>query len=189
MRSSSIAKTAGRKLLPLLMLCFAASAACAQDAVPGSSTPQTNDKAAWTDQRKAEMAENVRQEFLHAWGGYKQYAWGHDELRPLSKGYRDWYSAPIGAKAAPPGGPNGTSLLMTPVDALDTMVLMGLTDEATADRELIDKQSVVRPGHLRQELRDHDSPAGRTAQQLSAHRRSALAGAGRRPGPSPAACV
>ena len=29
---------------------------------------------------------------------------------------------------------------MTPVDALDTMVLMGLTDEAREDRELIDKQ-------------------------------------------------
>ena len=83
---------------------------------------------------------SVRQEFLHAWGGYKQYAWGHDELRPLSKGYRDWYSAPIGAQAAPPGSPNGTSLLMTPVDALDTMVLMGLKDEAAEDRELIDKQ-------------------------------------------------
>ncbi len=71
------------------------------------------------------MAANVRQEFLHAWDGYKQYAWGHDELRPLTKSYRDWY---------------GTSLLMTPVDALDTMVLMGLKDEAKQDRELIDKQ-------------------------------------------------
>ena len=139
MQSSSIAKAAGR-LLPLLMVCLAASAAYAQNAAPGSSTAQTNDKAVWTDQRKAEMAEDVRQEFLHAWGGYKQYAWGHDELRPLSKGYRDWYSAPIGAQAAPPGSPNGTSLLMTPVDALDTMVLMGLKDEAAADRELIDKQ-------------------------------------------------
>ena len=57
------------------------------------------------------MAARVRDDFLHAWSGYKQYAWGHDELKPLTKSYRDWY---------------GTSLLMTPVDALDTMVLMGL---------------------------------------------------------------
>ena len=57
--------------------------------------------------------------------GYKQYAWGHDELQPLIKGYHDWYD---------------TSLLMTPVDALDTMILMGLKDEADKDRELIDKQ-------------------------------------------------
>lgn len=70
------------------------------------------------------MAERVRQEFLHAWRGYKQHAWGHDELRPLSKSYHDWY---------------GTSLYMTPVDALDTMVLMGLKNEANEDRELIDR--------------------------------------------------
>jgi len=71
------------------------------------------------------MAARVRDDFLHAWQGYKQYAWGHDELNPLTKSYHDWY---------------GTSLLMTPVDALDTMVLMGLTDEAKEDRELIDRQ-------------------------------------------------
>ena len=70
----------------------------------------------------AEMAERVRQEFLHAWSAYKQYAWGHNELRPLSKGYRDWY---------------GVSLYMTPVDSLDTMILMGLKDQANETRELI----------------------------------------------------
>ena len=68
------------------------------------------------------MAQRVRQEFLHAWNAYKQYAWGHDELTPLSRGHHDWY---------------GVSLDMTPVDALDTMVLMGLDDEAKAARELI----------------------------------------------------
>lgn len=71
---------------------------------------------------KAEMARRVRLEFLHAWNSYKQYAWGHDELKPLSKAPKDWYSV---------------SFLMTPVDALDTMVLMGLTDEAKQTRELI----------------------------------------------------
>jgi mannosidase alpha-like ER degradation enhancer 2 len=68
------------------------------------------------------MAKQVRTEFLYAWGAYKQYAWGHDELKPLSRGYRDWYSS---------------SLYMTPVDALDTMVLMGLSEEADKTRELI----------------------------------------------------
>jgi mannosidase alpha-like ER degradation enhancer 2 len=71
---------------------------------------------------KTEMAKLVREEFLHAWNGYKQYAWGHDELRPLSKTYRDWHSVP---------------LYMTPVDALDTMILMGLDDEAAKTREFI----------------------------------------------------
>jgi mannosidase alpha-like ER degradation enhancer 2 len=73
----------------------------------------------------AQMAEQVKQEFLHAFHGYKQYAWGHDELKPLSKGYHDWY---------------GTSLYMTPVDSLDTMILMGLKQEADEDRALIDSK-------------------------------------------------
>jgi mannosidase alpha-like ER degradation enhancer 2 len=70
------------------------------------------------------MALQVRGEFLYAWNAYKQYAWGHDELKPLSKGHHDWYNH---------------TLLMTPVDALDTMVLMGLTDEANKTREYIDQ--------------------------------------------------
>jgi mannosidase alpha-like ER degradation enhancer 2 len=70
------------------------------------------------------MALQVRGEFLYAWNAYKQYAWGHDELKPLSKGYRDWHSVP---------------LLMTPVDALDTMIMMGLTEEADKTREFIAK--------------------------------------------------
>ena len=74
---------------------------------------------------RAVMAERVRDEFLHAWSGYRRYAWGHDELRPLSKKPFDWY---------------GTSLLMTPVDALDTMILMGLDQQADETRKLIDTQ-------------------------------------------------
>ena len=70
------------------------------------------------------MAERVRQEFRHAWQGYKQYAWGHDALKPLSKSYHDWYGVP---------------LLMSPVDGLDTMILMGMTDEAAQTREYIAK--------------------------------------------------
>jgi len=70
------------------------------------------------------MARQVRGEFLYAWNAYKQYAWGHDELKPLSRSFKDWY---------------GTSLYMTPVDALDTLVLMGLNDEADKAREAITK--------------------------------------------------
>src|SRR3990172_2115172 len=68
------------------------------------------------------MADSVRTEFLHAWNGYKRYAWGHDALKPLSRTPHDWY---------------GVSLYMTPVDAFDTMVLMGLTDEAAGAKKLI----------------------------------------------------
>src|SRR5215469_14601597 len=84
--------------------------------------PATSAAPAGADAETAAMATQVRAEFLHAWNAYKQYAWGHDELKPLSRSYRDWY---------------GDSLLMTPVDALDTMILMGLSDEADKTREYI----------------------------------------------------
>jgi Glycosyl hydrolase family 47 len=67
-------------------------------------------------------ATAIRSAFLHAWDGYVRYAWGHDELRPLTRGWRDWYPA---------------SLLMTPVDGFDTMVLMGLRSQADSAKRLI----------------------------------------------------
>jgi glycosyl hydrolase family 47 len=73
---------------------------------------------------KANLQSQVKREFLHAWNGYKKYAWGHDDLKPLSKTHHDWYAQP---------------LLMTPVDSLDTMILMGLKDEAASTREYIVK--------------------------------------------------
>lgn len=75
-----------------------------------------------TEAESAVLAQRVKDEMRHAWQGYKQYAWGHDALSPLSKGPRDWYAQ---------------SLLMTPVDALDTLVVMGLKEEADEARELI----------------------------------------------------
>jgi mannosidase alpha-like ER degradation enhancer 2 len=66
--------------------------------------------------------ENVKKEFQHAWAGYKKYAWGHDALRPLTKKPRDWYAV---------------SFVMTPVDAFDTMELMGLKAEADEAKALI----------------------------------------------------
>src|SRR5918992_4250613 len=71
---------------------------------------------------KRQLADEVRSGFLHAWSGYKKYAWGHDDLKPLSKTHHDWYAQP---------------LLMTPVDALDTMIIMGLDEEAAATQKYI----------------------------------------------------
>jgi len=68
------------------------------------------------------LAERVKTEFLHAWHNYERYACGHDALRPLSKTLHDWY---------------GQSLLMTPVDALDTLILMNLDAEVVKTKELI----------------------------------------------------
>ena len=75
-----------------------------------------------SDEDAQQLAARVRTEFLHAWNNYERYAWGHDALRPLSKTGHDWY---------------GQSLLMTPVDALDTLILMHLDTEAARARSLI----------------------------------------------------
>lgn len=76
---------------------------------------------------RQKLAAEVKTEFLHAWNGYKKYAWGHDDLKPLSKTYHDWYTEP---------------LLMTPVDALDTMMFMGLKDEfATTHHYIVENLS------------------------------------------------
>jgi len=91
----------------------------------GQSVPAQAATPAMSAAESQRLALQVKQEFLHAWRNYERYAWGHDELKPLSRTPRDWY---------------GQSLLMTPVDALDTLVLMGLTDEADKARRLIDTQ-------------------------------------------------
>jgi ER degradation enhancer, mannosidase alpha-like 2 len=71
---------------------------------------------------RSALAAQVRQEFLHAWRGYERYAWGHDELKPVSRSAHDWHR---------------DSLYMTPVDALDTLLMMGLNEEASRAQTLI----------------------------------------------------
>ncbi len=95
------------------------------------------------------MARRVRAEFLHAWRGYVKYAWGHDELRPLSRKPRDWYDE--------------QSLCVTPVDALDTLILMGLKDEARRAKELIVTRLSFDKDVNGQSLRGHYTAPGRAA--------------------------
>jgi len=64
--------------------------------------------------------ESVKEAFLHAWKSYKQYAWGKDELRPLSKSYSNWLD-----------------LGVTIVDSLDTLWIMGLHDEFNEARDWV----------------------------------------------------
>ncbi|KAM3867737.1 mannosidase, alpha, class 1B, member 1b [Diretmus argenteus] len=61
---------------------------------------------------EASQLEAVRDAFRHAWKGYKDFAWGHDELRPISKSYGEWFG-----------------LGLTLIDALDTMWILGLKAE------------------------------------------------------------
>ena len=71
------------------------------------------------------LAEQVRKELLHAWNGYKQHAWGHDDLLPVSKTWRDWYGS--------------ESLLMTAVDTVSTLAIMDLDDEVRSTTDYIAK--------------------------------------------------
>ena len=73
----------------------------------------------------AALAAQVKKELLHAWQGYKQYAWGHDDLLPVSKTWRDWYGA--------------ETLLMTAVDTVSTLALMGLDDEVKSTTDHLAK--------------------------------------------------
>jgi glycosyl hydrolase family 47 len=127
--------TMGRHLVALiLLLLLMVSAAATAEAgrpvarnagTPPPAAPETAASPRSSPPDRAVMAAQVRQEFLRSWKAYQQYAWGHDELKPLSKTPRDWY---------------GQSLLITPVDALDTMILMGLTAEAEKAKRLILKK-------------------------------------------------
>ncbi|XP_060697308.1 mannosidase, alpha, class 1B, member 1b isoform X1 [Hemiscyllium ocellatum] len=80
--------------------------------------PDTQKKEPVTNEAVKEPAGlNERQmavieAFQHAWKGYKQYAWGHDELKPISKTYSEWFG-----------------LGLTLVDALDTMWILGQQEE------------------------------------------------------------
>jgi mannosidase alpha-like ER degradation enhancer 2 len=109
-------------VIPLLLGALLCAPACVFAQQPATAAAAAT--PVWTGAQKSAMAAKVRAEFLHAWQGYHRYAWGHDELLPLSNGFKDWY---------------GTSLYMTPVDALDTLILMGLTEQADETRELIAK--------------------------------------------------
>jgi hypothetical protein len=106
-----------RKLVVLLL-------ACATLLVPSTSFAATQRRESRAQVNRTKLAARARAEFMHAWNGYKQYAWGHDDLRPLTKTHHDWY---------------GQTLLMTPVDALDTMIIMGFKGEAAKTREYIVK--------------------------------------------------
>jgi mannosidase alpha-like ER degradation enhancer 2 len=72
---------------------------------------------------RAELARRVQGELRHSWQAYRRYGWGHDEINPLSHTAHDWYP--------------GTTLLMTPVDSLDTLLLLGLKDEAEEAQRLV----------------------------------------------------
>jgi mannosidase alpha-like ER degradation enhancer 2 len=74
------------------------------------------------DSLKQEMRGKVIEACRHAWIGYKQFAWGFDDFQPLTRSGKNWYKQ---------------SLLMTPVDAFDTFIFLGMKDEADEAKKLI----------------------------------------------------
>ncbi|KAG8447442.1 hypothetical protein GDO86_014794 [Hymenochirus boettgeri] len=87
-------------------------------AVPPGEVPDEKEPVPVNERQKA-----VIEAFHHAWKGYTEYAWGHDELKPISKSYNEWFG-----------------LGLTLVDALDTMLIMGLKEEFERAREWVSKQ-------------------------------------------------
>ena len=76
----------------------------------------------WTAEERMDMAARIRRAAIESWMAYKRDAWGHDELRPVTRSFRDWHEE---------------SLLMTPVDTLDTLLILGATEEAAEAKTLI----------------------------------------------------
>jgi len=97
-----------KALLLLLSIALAAPASLARER--------------WTAAERLDMAARVRSAVLESWAGYKKHAWQHDELKPVSNSWKDWHEH---------------SLLMTPVDTLDTLLLIGATAEADEAKKLI----------------------------------------------------
>ncbi|XP_020295086.1 mannosyl-oligosaccharide 1,2-alpha-mannosidase IB-like [Pseudomyrmex gracilis] len=74
-----------------------------------------------TNQRR----EKVKEMMKHGWDNYVRYAWGKNELRPISK--RGHSASIFGA----------SNMGATIVDGLDTLYIMGLHDEFKQGRDWI----------------------------------------------------
>ncbi|KAJ8261079.1 hypothetical protein COCON_G00168020 [Conger conger] len=70
-----------------------------------------------------ERSQAVLEAFRHAWKGYKEFAWGHDELKPVSKSFGEWFG-----------------LGLTLIDALDTMWILGLKEEFQEARAWVETE-------------------------------------------------
>jgi hypothetical protein len=65
------------------------------------------------------IGAQVRDEFVHAWNGYKQFAWGFDEVLPVSATGSDFFV-------------KGHSFGLSIIEALDTLYVMELDDDLSA---------------------------------------------------------
>uniref|UniRef100_A0A1L8DR25 alpha-1,2-Mannosidase n=1 Tax=Nyssomyia neivai TaxID=330878 RepID=A0A1L8DR25_9DIPT len=80
------------------------------------------------DSSVREKRETVKQMMLHAWNNYKQFAWGKNELRPISR--RPHSGSVFGAFDF------GASI----IDGLDTLYMMGMHEEFEEGKEWLAKK-------------------------------------------------
>ncbi|PWN53950.1 hypothetical protein IE53DRAFT_383526 [Violaceomyces palustris] len=84
---------------------------------PKRSLPAVRNRSADIAKRDA-----IKAAFEHSWSAYRRDAWGLDEYHPLSKGGSNLLEKGIG---------------YTIIDSLDTLILMGLTEEYKAARDWV----------------------------------------------------
>ncbi|KAM7093670.1 endoplasmic reticulum mannosyl-oligosaccharide 1,2-alpha-mannosidase [Molossus nigricans] len=75
---------------------------------PSREAPSLQNQAASLNERQKAVIDAFR----HAWAGYRKFAWGHDELKPVSRSFSEWFG-----------------LGLTLIDSLDTMWILGLKKE------------------------------------------------------------
>lgn len=86
--------------------------------------PVTDEMKAESDKLGRQRREKIKDGMRHVWAGYKKFAWGADELKPLSnRGHDNW-------------GGMGVTL----VDSLDTLWVMGLKKEFEEARDWVATQ-------------------------------------------------
>ncbi|KAG6540826.1 hypothetical protein Mapa_017804 [Marchantia paleacea] len=84
--------------------------------------------AAMSFQHRAEVREDVRQMFHHAYDNYMTYAFPHDELKPLSRGYTDSLGELGNLKLEHLSNTyNGTALTL--IDSLTSLAILGNSSE------------------------------------------------------------
>lgn len=82
----------------------------------GSYSASTREQACAADayeQETSHRRERVKEAVIHAWDGYARWAWGYDELQPVSRDGKDTFASGLGT---------------TIVDSLSTLYMMGGLD-------------------------------------------------------------
>jgi hypothetical protein len=92
--------------------------------------PVTDEMKAESDRQGQIRKEKIKDGMKHVWKGYQTYAWGRDELKPLSNSGQD----------------NWGGMGMTILDSLDTLWIMGMKAEFDEAKHWI--ESNLNFGHV-----------------------------------------